>query len=86
MVPAFEIEQHPATVGGQDVDPFFGCLPFTYPINAIGHAAASIPMRLLIRRHAHRLHIVGRKGDEETVIAAAFERTMPWADKRPAVS
>ena len=43
VVPAFEIEQHPATVGGQDVDPFFGYLPFTYPINAIGHAAASIP-------------------------------------------
>ena len=42
-VPAFEIEQHPATVGGQEVDPFFGYLPFTYPINAIGHTAASVP-------------------------------------------
>ena len=34
------------------------------------------------------LHIVGRRGDEETVIAAsaAFERSQPWIDSRPPVS
>ena len=87
-VPAFEIEQHPATIDGQQVDPFFGYLPFTYPINAIGHTAASIPCGFSSDGMPIGLHIVGRKGDEETVLAAsaAFERAMPWHDKRPPVS
>lgn len=87
-VPAFEIEKHPAAIGGQEVDPFFGYLPFTYPINAIGHTAASVPCGFSADGMPIGLHIVGRKGDEETVLAAsaAFERAMPWADKRPPVS
>jgi len=87
-VPAFEIEQHPSLIDGQEVDPFFGYLPFTYPINAIGHTAASIPCGFSSDGMPIGLHIVGRHGDEETVLAAsaAFERAMPWADKRPPVS
>ena len=87
-VPAFEIEQHPTTIGGQEVDPFFGYLPFTYPINAIGHTAASVPCGFSSDGMPIGLHIVGRMGDEETVLAAsaAFERAMPWAEKRPTVS
>ena len=87
-VPAFEIEQHPTSVAGQEVDPFFGYLPFTYPINAIGHPAASVPCGFSSDGMPIGLHIVGRKGDEATVLAAsaAFERVMPWADKRPPVS
>ena len=87
-VPAFEIEQHPTTIGGNEVDPFFGYLPFTYPINAIGHTAASIPCGFSSDGMPIGLHIVGRHGDEETVLAAsaAFERAMPWADKMPPVS
>ncbi len=87
-VPAFEIEQHPSLIDGQEVDPFFGYLPFTYPINAIGHTAASIPCGFSADGMPIGLHIVGRHGDEETVLAAsaAFERAMPWADKRPPVS
>ena len=87
-VPAFEIEQHPTTIGGQEVDPFFGYLPFTYPINAIGHTAASVPCGFSSDGMPIGLHIVGRHGDEETVLAAsaAFERAMPWADNRPPVS
>ena len=87
-VPAFEIEQHPTTIGGQDVDPFFGYLPFTYPINAIGHTAASVPCGFSSDGMPIGLHIVGRHGDEETVLAAsaAFERAMPWAENRPPVS
>ncbi|MXY46261.1 MAG: amidase [Chloroflexi bacterium] len=86
-VPAFEIERHPATIAGQEVDPFFGYLPFTYPINAIGHPAASVPCGFSSDGMPIGLHIVGRKGDEATVLAAsaAFERAMPWADKRPPV-
>ena len=87
-VPAFEIEGHPANIDGKDVDPFFGYLPFTYPINAIGHTAASVPCGFSSDGMPIGLHIVGRHGDEETVLAAsaAFERAMPWADKRPPVS
>ena len=87
-VPAFEIEKHPTTIGGQEVDPFFGYLPFTYPINAIGHTAASVPCGFSSDGMPIGLHIVGRYGDEETVLAAsaAFERAMPWADKMPMVS
>ena len=87
-VPAFEIEQHPTIIGGREVDPFFGYLPFTYPINAIGHTAASVPCGFSSDGMPIGLHIVGRHGDEETVLAAsaAFERAMPWADKRPPVS
>ena len=87
-VPAFEIEQHPTTIGGQEVDPFFGYLPFTYPINAIGHTAASVPCGFSSDGMPIGLHIVGHMGDEETVLAAsaAFERAMPWADERPTVS
>jgi aspartyl-tRNA(Asn)/glutamyl-tRNA(Gln) amidotransferase subunit A len=87
-VPAFEIEQHPAIIDGREVDPFFGYLPFTYPINAIGHTAASVPCGFSADGMPIGLHIVGRHGDEETVLAAsaAFERVMPWAENRPPVS
>lgn len=87
-VPAFPINEHPTIIGGQEVDPFFGYLPFTYPINVIGHPAASVPCGFSADGMPIGLHIVGRKGDEETVIAAsaAFERAMPWADRLPQVS
>ncbi len=87
-VPAFRVNEHPATIGGEaQVDAFFGYLPFTYPINAIGHPAASVPCGFSADGMPIGLHIIGRKGDEATVLAAsaAFERAMPWADKRPAV-
>ena len=65
-VPAFEIEQHPTTIGGQEVDPFFGYLPFTYPINAIGPYCGERTVRLFVGRHAHWLAYCGthgRRGD-----------------------
>ena len=88
-VPAFPIGEHPEVIGGQAVDdPFFGYLPFTYPINAIGHPAASVPCGFSANGLPIGLHIVGRKGDEETVLAAssAFERAQPWGHHRPPVS
>ena len=88
-VPPFPIEEHPAVIGGRPVDdPFFAYLPFTYPINAIGHPAASVPCGFSESGLPIGLHIVGRKGDEETVLAAsaAFERARPWAHLMPPVS
>ena len=88
-VAAFPIGEHPTKIGGQTVDdPSFAYLPFTYPINAIGHPAASVPCGFSSDGLPIGLHIVGRKGDEETVLAAsaAFEQARPWANHRPPVS
>ena len=79
-VPAFPIGEHPKVIGGRTVDdPSFGYLPFTYPINAIGHPAASVPCGFSANGLPIGLHVVGRKGDEETVLAAsaAFEQGPP---------
>ena len=87
---AFPVQEYPAEIAGkQNANrKGWGFLPFTHPINTIGHPAASVPCGFSSDGMPIGLHIVGRKGDEATVIAAsaAFERAMPWADKRPAVS
>jgi aspartyl-tRNA(Asn)/glutamyl-tRNA(Gln) amidotransferase subunit A len=87
-VPAFPIGQRPETIAGQAVHPFWGYLPFTFPINMIGHPAASIPCGFSTDGLPIGLHIIGRRGDEATVLraSAAFEQARPWADKRPPVS
>ena len=61
---------------------------FTLPINAIGHTAATVPAGFSSDGLPIGLHIVGRKGGEETVLAAsaAFERARPWIQHRPPVS
>ena len=53
-----------------------------------GHAPASVPCGLSSEGLPIGLHVVGRFGDESTVIAAAasFEEARPWADARPGVS
>jgi aspartyl-tRNA(Asn)/glutamyl-tRNA(Gln) amidotransferase subunit A len=87
-VPAFPIGQQPKTIAGRAAHPFWGYLPFTYPINMIGHPAASIPCGFSADGMPIGLHIIGRRGDEVTVLqaSAAFETARPWADKRPAIS
>jgi aspartyl-tRNA(Asn)/glutamyl-tRNA(Gln) amidotransferase subunit A len=61
---------------------------FTLPVNVIGHAAATVPAGFDSQGLPIGLHIVGKKGGEETVIAAsaAFEKARPWAQHRPPVS
>lgn len=69
----------PSEVDGQTVDPLLGwCL--TYPINFTGHPAASIPAGFTDEGLPVGLQIVGRRFDDETVLAAsaAFERVRPW--------
>ncbi len=87
-VPAFPIDARPARIAGREVDPFWGFLPFTFPINMIGHPAASIPAGFSSDGMPIGLHVVGRWGDEETVLAAsaAFEKARPWAHLRPPLS
>lgn len=87
-VPPFTVGENPSRIAGREVDPFTGFLPFTFPINMNGLTAASIPAGFSSDGLPIGLHVVGRWGDEETVLAAsaAFEEARPWADKRPAVS
>ncbi len=87
-VPAFPGGESPSRIDGKDVHPFWGYLPFTFPINLVGHAAASVPCGFSSDGLPIGLHIVGRRGHEETVIAAsaAFERAQPWTDRRPPTS
>ncbi len=84
------VGQFPDEIAGKPVYPhkYFSFHPFTYPINAIGHAAASIPAGFSSDGMPIGLQIVGKKGGEETVIAAsaAFERARPWIQHRPPVS
>ena len=87
-VPAFPIGQRPTNIGGKEVEPFWGYLPFTYPINMTGQTASSVPCGFSQDGMPIGLHIVGSRGNEAKVLqaSAAFEAARPWADKRPPVS
>jgi len=89
-LPAIPVGEFPEEIAGRPVYPhrYFSFHPFTYPINAIGHPAATVPAGFSSDGLPIGLHIVGRKGAEETVIAAsaAFERARPWIQHRPPVS
>ena len=87
--PAFPNETFPGSIRGDSAYPEqYWNGAFTLPINAIGHAAATVPAGFSSDGLPIGLHIVGRQGDEETVIAAsaAFERARPWIQHRPPVS
>ena len=84
--PAFKIGEHPAVIDGVNVpDKLWGFTPFTYPFNWSGNPAATAPAGFSSDGLPIGLQIVGRRGDEETVLAAskAFEDARPWADKLP---
>lgn len=87
-VPAFVIEQRPSVIGGKQVDPFWGFLPFTFPINMTGQTASSVPCGFSSDAMPIGLHIIGPKGAEARVLqaSAAFEQARPWSEKRPPVS
>jgi aspartyl-tRNA(Asn)/glutamyl-tRNA(Gln) amidotransferase subunit A len=87
-VDAFPVGEPPGEIGGRPVHRFSGSFPFTYPINMIGHPAASIPCGFTSNGLPVGLQIIGRRGDEATVIAvsAAYERARPWNQHRPPVS
>ena len=91
-VPAFPIEERPSVIGGKAVDPFWGYLPFTFPINMTGQTAASIPCGFSADPASAGmpigLHVVGPRGAEAKVLqaCAAFEQARPWANQRPPVA
>ena len=87
-VPAFPVDGRPTVIGGREVDPFWGYLPFTYPINMTGQTASSVPCGFSTGGMPIGLHIIGPHGSEARVLqaSAAFEQARPWNDKRPSVS
>ncbi len=87
-VPAFQINQRPSMIGGKEVDPFWGYLPFTFPINMTGQPASSVPCGFSKDGMPIGLHIVGPRGEEARVLraSAAFEAARPWSHHRPPVS
>ena len=86
-VPAFNCGEAPKVIDGRDVTGF-GYSPFTALFNRTGNPAASAPCGFSSDGLPLGLHIIGRRKDEETVLAAsaAFEQAQPWADQLPGVS
>ena len=85
-VPPFPIGQYPEQIAGKDVArPAYS--PMTRPFNLSGQPAASIPCGFSSEGLPIGLHIIGRRGDEATVLraSAAFEQARPWEQHRPTV-
>ena len=60
---------------------------FSYPFNMSGNPAASIPCGFSSEGLPIGLQIIGRKGDELSVLkaSAAFEEFSPWTNKHPSI-
>ena len=87
-VTAFEVNSPPKEIAGRPVPSMRACWPFFCIFNLTGHPAATVPCGFSGEGLPFGLQIVGRRRDEETVIAAsaAFEEARPWAGRRPPVS
>ena len=87
-VTAFPVGDPPSEIAGQEIDSSWGYSQFPAIINLIGYTAASIPCGFSSTGLPIGLHIIGRHGDEASVISAsaAFEEAKPWATKRPRIS
>ena len=86
-VPPFPIGQPPDQIDGQDVPPRSSYSPMTRPFNLSGQPAASVPCGFSIEGLPIGLHIIGKRGDEATVLraSAAFEQARPWKYHRPVI-
>ncbi|MBI2165683.1 MAG: amidase [Chloroflexi bacterium] len=84
-VAAFPVGERPEAIGGRAVDPDWGFLPFTFPINMSGQTAASVPCGFTSHGMPVGLQIIARAGAEELVLraSAALEEARPWAHLRP---
>ena len=65
-----------------------GWVPFTILWNITGQPAASVPAGFSTEGLPLAVQIVGRPGDERTVLALAaeLEAERPWADRRPPIA
>jgi amidase len=62
--------------------------PFCVPWNHLGNPAMSVPAGFADDGMPLAVQIIGRPGDEETLLSLAgqMEAERPWADKRPPIS
>jgi amidase len=62
--------------------------PYCIPWNHLGNPAMSVPMGFAADGMPLAVQIIGRRGDESTLLslAAQIESERPWADKRPPIS
>jgi len=78
---------YPSEIAGKQVAARHGFYPFTYPFNITGQPAASVPCGFSREGLPIGLQIVGRFGEDATVLLAsfAFERLNPWSGYRPSL-
>ena len=64
-----------------------GWVPFTVLWNITGQPAASVPAGNTADGLPVAVQLVGRQGDESTLLslAAELEAERPWADRRPQI-
>ena len=80
-VEAFEVEkERPEQVGGRPVTTLFGWTPFTYPSNLTGQPAVTIPVGFGPSGMPVGMQIIGPRGSDRFVLAAAarFEKAFPF--------
>ena len=82
MLP-FERETKPSEIDGVPIDPLHGWA-LTWPFNLTGNPVTAVPAGVAEGLPVG-LQFVGRRLDDETVVAAAaaYERVRPWLDSYP---
>jgi amidase len=61
---------------------------FTFPFNLSGLPAISLPLGWSVEGIPMGMQLVGREGDEATILAVstALEQAMPWKERKPPIS
>ena len=81
------VDNPPTVVGGKEVHPQWIFPNLTVAFNLTGQPAATVPCGFSADGLPIGLHIIGRRGDEATVLraSAAFEQARPWHHLRPSL-
>ena len=92
-VPAFKCGKWPTKINSVEINAFSvsqnaGFYHFAYPFNMSGNPVASIPCGFSSEGLPIGLQIVGKRGDELSVLKAsrAFEKSHPWSKFIPPIS
>lgn len=89
--PALPIEQDffgPIEIDGEKVPNLRAAwYPYTMPFNLTGNPAVSLPCGFDEHGLPLAIQLIGRCGEDLRLmqVAAAFERAMPWSERRPAL-